>query len=80
MGYEVDVLVSNIRYTDVTHIEGDLMNKCVVMTYPFLMEMYLERPCTQELKGRYLYVVLVSLNGGETTMGVNDLKVYSSRF
>ena len=80
MEYEVHVLVSNMHYTDVTHTERSLMAKCVVLTKPFLLNVHLERPCAQELKGRYLYVVMIFLNEGTSTMGIKDLKVYSSTY
>ena len=78
--YEVHVLVSGIRYTDVSHIERSLMSMCLVMTKPFLTGVYLERPCISDIRGRFIYVVMVLMNSGTSTLGVNDLKVYSSRF
>ena len=79
--YEVHVLAGDIYHTDVTAATRSLMNKCLVMTKPIvaLTGVYLERPCISDVRGQYLYVVMVLLNGGSSTMGINDLKVYSSK-
>ena len=80
--YEVHVVAGDTPYTDVTPVARSLMSKCLVMTKPVvtLTGVTLERPCTSDIRGRYLYVVMVLLNADASSMGISDLKVYSSRF
>ena len=79
--YEVHVLVGDKYYSDVTHVEQRLMNTCLVLTKPFITftNVHLTHPCALDIKGRYLYVVMVIMDGTTTTMGIVDLKVYAGR-
>ena len=79
--YEVHVLVGDIYYPDVTHIEHRLMNTCLVLTKPLITftNVHLTRPCAFAIKGRYLYVVMAIMDGTTATMGIVDLKVYAGR-
>ena len=77
--YEVHILVGDTYYADVTTAERNLMNKCLVLNKPMLTlkHVHLERPCVSVVTGRYLYVVMVILDGSSSTMGINDLNVYT---
>ena len=77
--YEVHILVADTYYSDVTTAEPNLMSKCLVLNKPMLtlIHVHLERPCFSVITGRYLYVVMVILDGSSSTMGINDLNVYT---
>ena len=76
--FEVQVLISDTRYDDVSQEERVLMNKCLVLPAPLPTGIDLERPCVSPAIGQYMYVVMVLFNAAGSTMGINEFRVYSS--
>ena len=78
--YEVHIVSSNTSYTAVTDGELGLMDKCTLLPSPFLVNIDVERPCVSQATNRYIYVVMVLISVTASTMGVGELRVYSSKY
>ena len=78
--FEVHIVSSNIGYTDVPDEALGLMDKCTILPSPLLVHIDIERPCVSQATNRYIYVVMVLISASSSTMGIRELRVYSSKY
>ena len=73
---EIHIVISDTYCIVMNNEEWTAMTKCVTLSMPIPLRIFVERPCVSQAVGRYIYVVRVK---GSGSMWIGEFRVYFSK-